>query len=296
MVPAQWVCTEAVMVFLFFLVASAVLRGGICPAQPPPEPSQRDAIYVRATNEFALASLHKPDPKFESELAFQFAPLIFQEVAHEERELEDSARLKDHLQSSRRLTVYFYQDTLRILGREHIRYSYVWVSTNASLSNGTGVPRLLGIRVTAGSDGRPVLWEILNRLGRAEVIFAAQSLEHAAAAEHGSVLPGRRYALERSSGEAPDAFVAKILEDGPVPMGPMVYVSMDPLLISAVACRCMPTQARSLTSTVTYDLKPLQDTNSLVSKLRSQIDAAFWPGDTETNDRVLKLLRLPRQF
>jgi hypothetical protein len=131
-------------------------------------------------------------------------------------------------------------------------------------------------------------------------MFVSHSLEVAALAEFGKPLPGRRYAIESSVEEAPDVIVARVIDDGPVAMGPIVYLSASTRTVSTLICRCMPAQVRRLVATSTYDLLPFQSgpTNSLLTQARAllQEQIAFWPGEPPGETRLDKCLRLPRTF
>src|SRR5512143_4089936 len=48
----------------------------------------------------------------------------------------------------------------------------------------------------------------------------------------------------------------RALDDSPVVMGPIVYLSAGSRAVSTLICRCMPAQAKKLVSTSTYDLQP----------------------------------------
>ena len=58
--------------------------------------------------------------------------------------------------------------------------------------------------------------------------------------------------------QAPDVVVARVIDDGPVAAGPIVYLSAGTRAVSTLICRCMPAQARKLLATSTYDLLPFQ--------------------------------------
>ena len=99
---------------------------------------------------------------------------------------------------------------------------------------------------------------------------------------------------------APDVIVARVIEDGPVPMGPIVYLSAGTRQVSTLICRCMPAQARKLLATRTYDLLPFQEasTNSLIMQARVMLQerAAFWPGDDTTGRGWRHACGLPEAF
>ncbi len=157
-----------------------------------------------------------------------------------------------------------------------------------------------GIRITLNSAGQPALWEVLTDSSGAELIFVSHSLEAAALAEFGKPLPGRRYAIERSMEEAPNVIVARVIDDGPVAMGPMVYLSAGTRTVSTLICRCMPAQVRKLVATATYDLLPFQSgpTNSLITQANALLKerTAFWPGEHPGEERLEQCLRLPGAF
>ena len=145
-----------------------------------------------------------------------------------------------------------------------------------------------------------MIWEVLADNSKAKLFFVSLSLEAAAAAEFGKPLPGRRYAIERSVEAAPDVIVARVIDDGPIPMGPIVYLSAGTREVSTLICRCMPAQAGKLVATRTYDLLPFQQaaTNSLLLQARLMLDerAGFWPGDDPGRKGLQACLRLPKVF
>ena len=154
-----------------------------------------------------------------------------------------------------------------------------------------------GIRITLNSAGQPAIWEVLADSSTAKLFFVSQKLEAAAMAQFGKPLPGRRFATERSMEAAPDVIVARVIDDGPVVAGPIVYLSADTRAVSTLICRCMPAQARKLLATGTYDLLPFHfaSTNSLIIQARFLLQerAAFWPGDDTDGKRLEACLRLP---
>jgi hypothetical protein len=212
-----------------------------------------------------------------------------------------------------RPAIYWEIDTAQIKGRAFARLSYVWcytpspleskpgrgLGTAASAPMKTSLP-LQGIRITLNSAGQPAIWEVLADGSRAKLFFVSQNLEAAAMTEFGKPLPGRSYAAERSVEAAPHVVVARVIDDGPVASGPIVYLSAGTRAVSTLICRCMPAQAKKLLSTSTYDLLPFNatSTNSLImqAKLMLQERAAFWPGDDTDGKQLEACLRLPEAF
>jgi len=114
-------------------------------------------------------------------------------------------------------------------------------------------------------DGFPCVWAILaagfvrDHSAPLKLLFVSDSLEQAAAKAFGPPLPGRRYSIERDVGDAPTTVVPRIVEDGPIPMGPYVYLAADTHALTTLLCRCEPSQARSFIETDYYDLQDLAD-------------------------------------
>jgi hypothetical protein len=287
--------------------------------QPPAALSGAD-IYQRATNEFAAACFFKPAEEKINDLAFTLAPLILQEVS---RPTGRSSRM-DHfgtlsfsnglpaLEPSRP-AIYWQADSVPLNGKAHARFTYVWCyaattrgsergpdTANPSTATAEAGLTLQGIRITLNTNGQPVIWEALADSSRAEMIFVSRTLEAAALNEHGKPLPGRRYAIERNPDADSRVIVARVIDDGPVAMGPIVYLSAGTRNVSTLICRCMPAQAKKLLATSTYDLLPLQPMTmhfllAQTSALAKQ-QTAFWPGDQRADDRLEHSLRLPSGF
>jgi hypothetical protein len=277
-------------------------------------------IYQRATNEFAEAVFYKPAEPEAKDLTFSLAPLILQEViaAKEPLSLPDrfgtlSVSNGTPVFDRSRPAIYWEADAVQINGKALARFSYVWcyppdsieservpeITSAASGPAKRGLP-LQGIRITLNAAGQPGIWEVLADSSRAKLFFVSQNLEAAATAEFGRPLPGRRFAAERSVEAAPDVVVARVIDDGPVAAGPIVYPSAGTRTVSTLICRCMPAQARKLLATSTYDLLPFQtaSTNSLILQARLvwQERAAFWPGDHKEGKTLEACLRLPKAF
>jgi len=264
------------------------------------------AIYQRATNVFAEAEFFKPAERKTNDLAFTLAPLILQEVSSgkEPRSRADwfgTLSLSNGVPGldESRPAIYWQADTAQLKGKARGRFAYLWCYTSRPEVCPTGLP-VQGIRITLNSAGQPVLWEVLADISGAELIFVSQSLEAAAAAEFGKPRPGRRYAVECSVEEAPNVVVARVIDDSPVAMGPIVYLSADTRAVSTLICRCMPAQAKQLLGTSTYDLLPCPATTApsplAQAAALAKEHTAFWPGDQASDNRLEHCLRLPSAF
>jgi hypothetical protein len=141
-----------------------------------------------------------------------------------------------------------------------------------------------GIRITLNASGSPVIWEVLADDSGANLIFVSKLLEAAAIETFGPPLPGRRFTIESSLETAANAIVARVIEDGPVPMGPIVHLNAGSADISTLICRCMPTQAKNLLMTETYRLRTLAE---------SRLKPVFGEPGEDGATRLARVLRLP---
>lgn len=155
---------------------------------------------------------------------------------------------------SRSATVYSATSGVTIGGHAFDQVLYVWFYHSP---DGGVVVR--GVRVVVGPDGFPMLWEALSPDGPARVFFVSRALEELAARQHGSQTSPRRFAVERDVARAPGVVVARVLDDGPVAIGPWVYLGRPPAReIVTVLCRCMPSQVSEFVRTMKYDLQPIE--------------------------------------
>ena len=237
-------------------------------------------VYQRATNEFAEADFFKPAEPKTNDLASSLAPLVLQEVNGGQRPPSRPDRFGTLSLSNgvlvldrSRPAIYWQADSVQLQRKPHTRFSYLWCYAVAAADQETGragLP-LQGIRVTLNSAGAP-----------------------------GKPLPRRRYTIERSLEEAPNVIVARIIDDGPVAMGPIVYLTAGTRAVSTLICRCMPAQAKRLRDTSVYDLLPFQAAASqpLLTQARTLArgQTAFWPGDLPDGPSLEKRLRLPAGF
>jgi hypothetical protein len=285
-------------IFLLPLLFCARVEAATVEFDPAP-------IYDRTKAEFASADFFKPIETGSEDLAFKMAPLILQEVkpakdAITTRDLFGSLSVSNGLLGLdvSRPAIYFEADAARIHDRDYARFTYLWCYSVEP----AGAPGLAlqGVRLTLNLSGQPVVWEVLSDPSGAELIFVSESLEAAARAEFGGPLPGRRFAIERSQGDASRIVVPRILVDGPVPMGPTVYLAGGNRSATTVLCRCMPAQARTLLTTHPYHLEPLSLTGAYAlpaqARARAKFPTAFWPGDPRDAARLERCLRLPRGF
>jgi hypothetical protein len=300
------------------LFALCLLPGAVLQAAAQPFSGlQSSNIYQRAAVEFLAADFYKPAEPGPEDLTLKLAPLLIQQVgpggskpaagltgqASEVEKRQDqfgALRISNNLPviDRSRPTMYFEPGTVQIHGKLHTQLTFLWFySVEPRGPVDRGLP-CQAIRLTLDSGGDPVIWEVLADASGAELIFVSESVESAARADFGQPLPGRRYAVERRLEEAPRIVVARVIDDGPVPMGPFVYLSAGTRCVSTIICRCMPAQAKSLLAAHTYDLAPLQTAPlaALIPKTNAPNPAPFWPGDCQPRARLEDSLRLPKAF
>ena len=260
-------------------------------------------IYGRATNEFTTAHFIKPAEPPNPDATFKLAPLIIHEAFADEPLTGGFGALclsNGTLSLDLSIpTVYAYVDQLEIGAKSHQRFTYLWCYSAGTPVHDNRALGIQGVRITTDLAGSPVIWEILADESGLDLVFVAESLEAAAKEKWGKAQPGRRFVLEQPRRKEPRTVVARVIADGPVPMGPIVYLQRNSNNVSTLVCRCMPAQAKSLLTSSVYQLKAIQAENSdlLLQMLRDRLQfrAAFWPGAKDAPG-IEKKLRLPKSF
>jgi dihydroflavonol-4-reductase len=271
-------------------------------AEPSPALSHAQ-IYERAGSRFEEAVLFKPTERTTNGLTFRLAPLIMQDAKEHRVRPGDTfgavVPTGDGLKiDSSRPKIYVHTDTVDVGKKTKLRFTYLWFYAEEASPGSQPASTCQGVRITLDATGNPAIWEILTDDSRNELIFVSKSLESLAAGEFGKPLPQRRYAIERSLDEAPTTVVPRVIEDGPVPMGPIIYLEAKTRSVSTLICRCMPVQAQDLVATRTYELVPyLEDGAGVLESFSRRCgEIAFWPGGKLKNVPLEKRLRRPSAF
>ena len=240
-------------------------------------PSQREVIRARITNAFVHTVLFQPtDAGSNSNLALRLAPLIVQEAANN----NTAALWQDQFgPTDATPVVECTSSSVLINDRTHNQFVYSWSYPPTSRPT---LAKSQGVRLTLNVAGEPVIWEVLADSTSANILYVAQSIELAARAEFGSPLPGRKFSIERSLADAPNTIVANVIDDGPVPMGPVVYLRQESHDVSTLLCRCMASQGGTLLGQTNYELH--------LNPLQTNRPSTFPPEQLEQQ------LRLPRSF
>jgi hypothetical protein len=206
---------------------------------------ERRALYDRADRSFAAGVLLKPVAVSADETETDLAPLLLQQADPSEFGAKRPERV-----------VSVLSGTVKIGTTSYEQRTYLW--SHPALSTGDR-PVAQGVRMTLGSDGFPAIYEVLTDSSGARPIFVTTVLEDAASAEFGDPLEGRRFAIERAVEDAPDVIVPGILEPGPTPLGPFVYLTEPAHDVATLICRCMPSQVEVILDSLEYRLEPVGD-------------------------------------
>jgi hypothetical protein len=224
--------TNSTRVALLAVVLLSALAIGGCHGM---DNAKRRELYSRSDETFRSALLWKPAVDEGSGAVFDLAPLLLQES-----ETPDLDRAP---------AVLATESTVEIGGGPCRQLTYSWRYPSF----------VQGVRMTLGADGFPAIFEVLHDSSGARVVFVASSLEEAASAEFGDPLPGRSFAIERSTAETPGIVVAGTLEPGPAPLGPFVYLSAGEHDVIALICRCTPSRVETVLDSSEYPLATAGD-------------------------------------
>lgn len=234
---------------------------------------QATALRTRAEAHFQRGFYLKPaEASSIATQALQLAPLFIIETS-------ETHELPDLPAPVVRPQVFFHPGHTMLNGRRHEQMTYWWTYPKDSRARQDVLPAQ-GVRITLDSAGQPVIWELLADSSGAQVIFVAQSLEAQAMHEFGAPLDGRRFAIERAPADAANVVVARVIEDGPVTMGPIVYLRAGTRDVTTVICRCMEAQVREMGGQREYEL----------------VFAPHGPALVRNSEDIRQRLRLPERF
>ncbi|MCH8880765.1 MAG: hypothetical protein IID34_12905 [Planctomycetes bacterium] len=282
----------------------------------------RTTVETPATHRqiYALADLHWPDALYYkpagsvSDLDAYAAPLILQEVQPAGRigrvRVDENGRPAVDAGTP---TVYYGRSRCTLDGREYEQLIFLWFYAQSVEPERSSSLPVQGIRITLDSEGLPFIWETMASDQPTRIIFASKRLETLARQQYGPPLPGRLHSLETavaSDGVAsdavasePGAIVARVLEDGPLPMGPIVHLLRDGS-IGTLTCRCMPSQVDNFVETLPYELASLQeladlglrDLDWITDQQSAAVYLAFTLDVAQDLPLLSQLLRLPDDF
>ncbi|MCH8242807.1 MAG: hypothetical protein IH897_09380 [Planctomycetes bacterium] len=223
---------------------------------------RQQTLRSRSLTEFSEAVFVKPRLDGVDEAEADLAPLIVEQAA--ESQTRETRYLFGAVVTRRDGTlevdaedrvVYTGTSLVRIGQPEYRQVIFVWAYPPAKA---TEAIHWRGVRATIGTDGFPLAWEVLSSDTDERHLFVASSLERAAVEAFGEPVQDRRFAIERHVGETPLTVVLRIIEDGPIPMGPYVYLADPAHDVTTLLCRCSPAQIGRFVAEGYYDLVPLE--------------------------------------
>ncbi len=206
-----------------------------------------ERIYQRTCQRFERAAFFSPDPETTPGDLRWMSPLIVEQL--DPQQAEDSPRTgfgrliadeSGHLiVDPDEPTVYHASSTVEFDGESHGQSTFLWFYASTEPN---GRPAWRGFRMLLDDRGFTMIWEILSSDSPLRVFYVAKPVEEAARRQYGSPLPGRRYSVEPSLRDHPDIIVARIVADGPQPMGPFLYLDHPDRQVTTLICRCEPSQ------------------------------------------------------
>lgn len=258
---------------------SAIVAVAITITAIPTCPAAEDAHPWRDRAEQSIdrAVFYKPDPACASADVIGMSPLIVMaRTSPSDGRSQRPPRLTSVRVANAKLvpgddppSVFVVTRDVDIRGVIVRQWTFVWWT----LPGDGGDPVLTVLRMTLDPRNRPMTWEAVDPRRATVGVFIARSLEQAAASTSGQGPRTRAPALQRGQPDPPIE-LARVLADGPVPMGPMVYGD-DRGAVYSVACRCMPSQVRHITGNVYYHLRQLDDLGEIDDRLALSGDVSF---------------------
>lgn len=212
----------------------------------------RQAIYTHALVNFDRAALCKPKPDDADASAADLAPIFVLQLPAAPATFPPCPKRTPAETETR--SIYSAATTAHLSGTQYPQRVFVWWSAPREKQPSTW----RALRVTFNHQDFPVVWEVIDQTAPIVQIYVARSIEQKAIDKYNEPLPGRRFVIEQSIDQRPQVVVARVLDDGPVPMGPMVYLRAD-ADVATVICRCMPSQVADIEDTSYYNLHPLED-------------------------------------
>lgn len=259
---------------------------------------QHEQVRKQTSSVFRQAAFVSPAPDANASIPLSMAPLIVQEFPENLADMERSffrlgavkvtaAGLATVRQDQQ--TVYFLRSNTCVADQQRGQLTFIWFYPPASRG-----PRLRyrGLRITLGSRGFPVVWEILSSESRFHEIYVAKPLEQAALKQHGPPLPNRGFAVEPLLEDQPYIVVPRVVGEGPLPMSPFVYLTAADLRITTLICRCEPSQVATFPDSSHYQLREIENLAALYLG-KSRPDNLPLP---RAADDLESILRLPSKF
>jgi len=262
---------------------------------PAPSQPSADGLRERALRTFERAIFYKPREESLVGLEGTLAPLIVQEAGLDAGVPPSFGAIVGELGKERidseRPTVYFEISPTQVGNTEFEQLTYFWRFPSRCGTRRCASHNGNGVRVTLDLDGLPIVWESLSTDEGRSLLFVSRSLEDAARREFGEPLEGRAFSIERAANETRNVVVVRLLDDGPVAMGPYVYLESPPSAdVTTILCRCMPSQVSEFVESRYYNLVPMDFPWMTPPRPRSEF------GARGSKKHLDVMLRWPREY
>lgn len=271
--PSGRVCLGLVVVVLA-MPGCAVQK--VVPLQYPSRSMSAEEAYARAEAVFPRAVLYKPRDPSGGMLDASLAPLIVQEVA----DLGPNALSlsgfglvftaydgRAHVDASQP-TVYVDRRTGFVGGEIRQQVLLAWCH-EVTLFREMSTVVCRGLRMTYDTEGYPLAWEVLDPALEADVVFVSDRVETKAGERYGTPVEGCRHHVERLDASEQRTIVARVIDDGPMPMGPYIYLDARRGEVASVLCRCMASQVKEFVATTYYQEVPFTELGKIGRSLLS---------------------------
>jgi len=206
---------------------------------------------------------------------------------------EQDGEIKSDGESS---TVYAISTDVEIEGMPLRQWTMVWWIAPAAADG----PTMAALRMTLDVHGQPIVWEAINPSHKTVGVFVAESFATAVRREFGD------RDAEPQDGIGPpivadaardQATLVRVLDDGPAPMGPMVYCDRNGAILTVV-CRCMPSQVDQVLRNEHYRVVRLDNLAEIDHLLTLSGDAKYQRLLEEWRRPIwlVEALRWPKEF
>jgi|GEM_PF-1955561 len=225
---------------------------------------RRAALRERAGRSFAYARFWKPRGDMPAGLETNLAPLIVEQVGAPQFSAnsppprfgavvleKDGSAFVDTTER----VIYAGTSSVTIGTHDYRQVFYLWAYP---CPGAKAAPVWRGIRATLGADGFPLVWEVYHSDLRERHLYVAASMEQASIPQNATAATASTFSVERVAGETPGSAVIRVLEDGPIPMGPYVLLSSGAREVTTLHCRCSPSQVDTFVESGYYDIVPVE--------------------------------------
>ena len=266
------------------------------------------SFYDEAHRQFKSVLLFKPRDDSADGREFDLAPLIVQEVISGTEELSRTPRfgaLEEGEEgrvdvNADTPTLYVENGRVQIRGATYETLTFHWFYSMSRLSRRYIEAKAL--RIVLDRNGFPIAYDMayippdVKAAGGPRTVYVSKSFELAARGEFGDPLPGRRFSAEKSLKDAPQSVLVRVVEDGPIPMGPYVYVEALTKRVNTLLCRCSPSQIDEVLESPYYDLVPFDRVRDLARRISRSMMPPIDDLEARLSEPLDDALRWPKNL